>query len=42
MGVPRETALGSLRLSLGSTTTEDDIDLALKVVPDAVSRLREA
>ena len=42
MGVPREMALGSLRLSLGPTTTEDDIDLALKVVPDAVSRLREA
>jgi cysteine desulfurase len=41
MGVPREMALGSLRLSLGPTTTEDDIDLALKVVPDAVSRLRE-
>ena len=42
MGVPREMALGSLRLSLGPTTTEDDIDLALKVIPDAVSRLREA
>jgi cysteine desulfurase len=42
MGVPRDTALGSLRLSLGPTTTEDDIELALKVVPDAVSRLREA
>jgi cysteine desulfurase len=41
MGVPREMALGSLRLSLGPTTTEDDIDLALKVIPDAVSRLRE-
>jgi cysteine desulfurase len=42
MGVPRDLALGSLRLSLGPTTTEDDIELALKVVPDAVSRLREA
>jgi cysteine desulfurase len=41
MGVPRDLALGSLRLSLGPTTTEADIDLALKVVPDAVSRLRE-
>lgn len=41
MGVPRDMALGSLRLSLGPTTTEDDVDLALKVVPDAVSRLRE-
>jgi cysteine desulfurase len=42
MGIPRDLALGSLRLSLGPTTTEDDIELALKVVPDAVSRLREA
>jgi cysteine desulfurase len=41
MGVPKEKALGSLRLSLGPTTTDDDIELALKVVPDAVARLRE-
>jgi cysteine desulfurase len=41
MGVPRDVALGSLRLSLGPITTEDDIELALKVVPDAVSRLRD-
>jgi cysteine desulfurase len=42
MGVPAGEALGSLRLSLGATTTGDDIDLALKVVPDAVARLRGA
>jgi len=41
MGIDRGRALGSLRLSLGFTTTEDDIELALKVVPDAVARLRE-
>ncbi|MDQ1393255.1 MAG: hypothetical protein QOF30_2232, partial [Acidimicrobiaceae bacterium] len=35
-------ALGSLRLSLGHTTTDDDVELALKVVPDAVARLRES
>ncbi len=41
MGIDRRRALGSLRLSLGHTTTDDDVDLALKVVPDAVARLRE-
>ncbi|PZR81870.1 MAG: cysteine desulfurase, partial [Candidatus Aeolococcus gillhamiae] len=29
MGVPRERAVGSLRLSLGTTTTDADVDLAL-------------
>ena len=42
MGVPRERALGSLRLSLGPTTTEADVDLALEAVPVAVERLRAA
>ncbi len=41
MGVDRRRALGSLRLSLGQTTTDDDIDLALKVIPDIVAHLRE-
>jgi cysteine desulfurase len=41
LGVPRTTAQGSLRLSLGTTTTDDDIDLALAVIPPAVARLRE-
>ncbi|HEX3623740.1 MAG TPA: aminotransferase class V-fold PLP-dependent enzyme, partial [Acidimicrobiales bacterium] len=40
MGIERGRALGSLRLSLGHTTTDDDVDLALKAVPDAVARLR--
>ena len=40
MGIPERSALGSLRLSLGETTTADEIDLALKVIPDAVARLR--
>ncbi|MDQ1394197.1 MAG: cysteine desulfurase [Acidimicrobiaceae bacterium] len=42
MGIDRRRALGSLRLSLGHTTTDDDVELALKVVPDAVARLRES
>ena len=42
MGIDRRRALGSLRLSLGPSTSDSDVDLALKVVPDAVARLRDA
>ncbi len=42
MGVPRERALGSLRLTLGRATTAADVDLALAVIPPAVARLRNA
>ena len=35
-------ALGALRLSLGWPSTEADVDLALKAVPEAVARLRSA
>ncbi len=41
MGVPEREALGSLRLSLGVTTTDSDIDVATKAVIEAVARLRE-
>ena len=40
MGIDAADALSSVRLSLGPTTTDDDVDLALKVVPEAVARLR--
>lgn len=40
MGVPRSEALASLRLSLGVTTTDDEVDLALKTIPEAVAHLR--
>ena len=39
MGVPREVAQGSLRLSLGHSSTDHDIDAALSVIPAAVARL---
>ncbi|MDP9387376.1 MAG: aminotransferase class V-fold PLP-dependent enzyme, partial [Actinomycetota bacterium] len=42
MGVGRAEALCSLRLSLGVTTTEADVDRALEVVPAAVARARGA
>ncbi len=40
MGVPKERAMGALRLSLGPTTTDADVDRALAAVPEAVARLR--
>jgi cysteine desulfurase len=40
MGVPADRAIGALRLSLGATTTDADVDLALEVIPAAVERLR--
>ncbi|HVA43817.1 MAG TPA: cysteine desulfurase family protein [Acidimicrobiales bacterium] len=42
MGVPEELARGALRLSLGWTTTEEDVDAALEAVPAAVARLRSS
>ena len=39
MGVPRELAVGSLRLSLGHSSTPADIEAALKIIPPAVERL---
>ena len=41
MGVPRQLAAGSLRLSLGWTTTAADVDHALRAIPAAVAQLRE-
>ncbi len=40
MGVDRDVAAGSLRLSLGWSSTDADVDLALDAVPAAVERLR--
>ena len=40
MGVPRSLARGALRLSLGHDSTDEDVDHALMVIPEAVERLR--
>lgn len=40
IGIDASLARGSLRLSLGFATTAADVDLALKVIPPAVERLR--
>jgi cysteine desulfurase len=42
MGLDEAKALGSLRLTLGPTTTAADVDTALAAVPAAVARLRGA
>lgn len=40
IGLPHEIAHGSLRLTLGTDTTEADVDEVLKVLPGIVSDLR--
>ncbi|BBZ07101.1 cysteine desulfurase [Mycolicibacterium doricum] len=42
MGADPANARGSLRLSLGHTSTDADIDAALEVLPAAVKRARQA
>ncbi len=41
MGFDRDLAFGSLRLSLGYDTTDDDVEVAIATVGPAVSRLRQ-
>jgi len=41
MGVDRTAALGSVRLSLGHTSTAADVDHALAVIPATVAQLRQ-
>jgi cysteine desulfurase len=40
MGVPRELALGAVRLSLGHGTTADDVARAAEVMPGVVAKVR--
>jgi len=41
MGLPHQRARASIRVSLGTQTTQEDIDFAAKVIPETVARLRE-
>jgi cysteine desulfurase len=41
IGLPQDKAHASLRLSVGWNTTEADINEAIKIIPDVVSRLRQ-
>ncbi len=40
MGLPRELAIGAVRLSLGRETTEADIDRVAAVFPEVVAKVR--
>lgn len=40
IGLPHEIAHGSLRLTLGENSTEEDVDYVLKVIPPIIERLR--
>jgi cysteine desulfurase len=41
MGLKHERARSSVRVSLGKQTTNEDIEFAIKVLPETVTRLRE-
>ncbi len=41
MGLSHERARSSVRISLGKQTTDEDVDFAIKVLPETVARLRE-
>ena len=40
IGLPHEIAHGSLRLSVGDDTTDEDVDYVLEVLPPIIERLR--
>jgi cysteine desulfurase len=42
MGYPEDEARGALRLSLGRTTTEDELRVASEVVPRVIRSIRDA
>jgi len=41
MGLSPDRARGSIRFSLGKQNTDEDVDFALELVPEVLSRLRE-
>lgn len=41
LGLPHEIAHGSLRLSIGDETTEEEVNHVLEVVPQIIDRLRD-
>jgi cysteine desulfurase len=41
MGMPQQRARSSVRISLGKQTTREDVEFAITVIPETVSRLRE-
>jgi cysteine desulfurase len=41
MDVPHQRARGSIRISLGKQTSQEEVDFAIRVIPETVARLRE-
>lgn len=41
IGVPKEVAKGSLRFSLGRSSTDEDVDAVLRLLPDVVATARK-
>lgn len=41
IGLPHEVAHGSLRLSMGASTTEEEVDYVIETVPAIIQRLRD-
>lgn len=41
IGLPHEIAHGSLRLTMGAGTTEQDVDYVLEIIPQIIKRLRD-
>jgi len=41
IGLPHEVAHGSLRLTMGAKTTEEEVDYVIETVPAIVQRLRD-
>jgi cysteine desulfurase len=41
MGLPPDRARASIRFSLGKQNTEEEVEFALSIVPETVTRLRE-
>jgi cysteine desulfurase len=41
IGLPHETAHGSLRLTLGKDNTEEDVDFVLEILPKIIGNLRK-
>ena len=41
IGLPHEKAHGSLRLTLGDGSTEEDVNYVIEVLPPIIQRLRD-
>jgi len=41
MGLPHQRARASIRVSLGKQTAQEEVDFAIRVIPETVARLRE-